>query len=269
MKKAILFSIIFLSLVIMPVYAAAGISLETEHTDYYFTTGEEASVPVFTDNTYGYGVPGVISYTTTESIKSQGFSYSSSNTNSESFTVPKGSSSFSIGAESSDSQKTIEVSLSFKYTDSDNYVVSLPPFYIHFVPESEQNISQTSGSSQTSTESKAASSASSSQSSAQQIIQSMMSQAGSSSSDQSHMSSQQALQNNQMSQDSSALKKQLEEKSAETEKQRKSLAGIIENDTLYKSVNSSITSQGFSSSELSVLPSSDKTGAFSKYYYPD
>ncbi|MBP2132781.1 hypothetical protein J2128_000702 [Methanomicrobium sp. W14] len=265
--------LIFLLFIAVPV-SAAGISLETEHTDYYFETGDEAYVPVFTDNSLGHNVSGILSYTTSETTRSQGFSYSSSSSDSQNIVIPKGNSSFTISAGTSDSQKTIEVTLSFKYTESDSYVASLNPIYIHFVSDNGQNGSSGSGNSQTSTESKASSSSSNSGTSSQmqQIIQSMMSQGSSDSGYSSSLypsqgqSSKQALQNNQMSQDTSALKKQMEEKSAEKNRQKSSLAAIIENNTLYMSVNQSLTGQGFTPGELSVSPSSEDTGSFGKLY---
>ena len=139
-KKGIvlLFSIMSLMFFLPSIYAAKELTLTLNQSEYYFVVGSEAVIPLEVDNSYDDAIKGMFSYTITQQVNQGGLSYSNSNTQSQSFTMPKNSETINLGFGSSNQPATLKVSLTFTYTDKEEKKVSLNDIMIHFVQDERE-----------------------------------------------------------------------------------------------------------------------------------
>jgi hypothetical protein len=267
--RAVIF-LLLLSLLAVPVLADE-IIFQTDQTDYYFSTGTEAEIAIGYQNDLGNEVSGQLVYKITEGLSSGGFSYSSSNTQSTPMTVPSGSGDFTLNGLYSDSQKDIDVDISFKYSDgSISKTVTLGTITVHFTDDisgkNRQN-PQTSQESQSSSSSGQQSSSSAQQmaNQMQQKQQSLINQMMNSQAQQP-VSSQQALQNSQQSYNPESLKRQMEEKAEENAREMEAFSEAISGDELLSSAEEKLFEEGYELSAESVNPESMDKGSFTREY---
>ena len=253
-------------LLVVPVLAD-DITFTTEQTDYYFNTGETAEIPIEYLNNIGNSVSGQMIYTTIEGVSSGSFTYSSSGTHSTSLTIPSGSGNFYLTGLSSDSEKVIDLDISFQYSDGgSSKTVTLGTITVHFTPDFTGMNTQNPQTSQESSTS--SSSSSSSQSSVSQQYSTTISQMIGSSPTQQASSSQQALQNNQQNYNSESLKSQMEARSEEIAEEKEALSDVLENDDLLESVEEKLADEGFEpvDDSESINPESGTEGSFTREY---
>lgn len=253
-------------LIVAPVLAD-DIRFTTDQKDYYFNTGETAEIPIEYLNNLENSVYGQMIYTTAEGVNSGGFTYSSSSTHSTSLTIPSGTGNFYLTGLSSDSEKVVDLDISFQYSDGgSSKTVTLGTITVHFTSDSTGMNSQNPQTSQESATS-SSSSSSSSYSSSQQYSATISQTIGGSSAQQAS-SSQQALQNNQQNYDSDALKSQMESRSEEIAEQNEALTDALENDDLLKNVEEKLADEGFEpvDNSESINPESSTDGTFTKEY---
>ncbi len=225
---------------------AKDITLSTNQTEYYVPVGQDAVLVLHADNSYGKAVDGTFTYTVVQQIQQQGFSYSSSNTQSTPFSIQDAISDIPISFGTTNQPLTLAINMRFEYTEKDNRFVDLNGIIIHFItdPSQQQNPQNKKESSSQKSEKQEQTSKPKSQQQAQQ----------------------QSLQNNQLPHDTSALKQQLEE---EAKRQRqlqeafgKNLAGQQE----FQNADKNLTDLGYKQTQSDLNPSSEYTGDFAIHY---
>lgn len=269
--------------------AATDLNFSLNQSEYYFPLGQDAIIPLKTENTYGFGLSGLLSYTLTEEINNGNFQFSSSNTQSQSFSVPNGTNTIGLNFGTRDSPETLTADLSFEYTADEKRVVELSGIKIHFVSEEDyeklkeeqkgQSTQQQGlqSSSQTATSQTGQNPAQQMQQEAQQQMEDLQKQleeiskaqqqsSHSSHSSQSSQNPQQRLQNNQLSQDSSALKQQIQKELAEEQQMQQAFSKELAQNPDFQKNNSELFSKGYNISSNVLNPESNTSGTFQINY---
>lgn len=264
-ERAGLFLLIF-SLMLVPAALAAGITITSDKTDYYFALGDTAAVSLPVSNTYGHDIDGTLRFTTVELLQNTGSTLTSTKNRVYTKTIPSGNSFINISAGTSNVPESIKIQVAYQYSDPQATQVTLPDITVHFVQDPSQ-YAQSEGSAQTSTSGAASSSFGSS---SVQIVQqsvSVQQQAGRDASQgQSGQSASSALQNSQLSQDTSALKEQLQREAAEKEQAKNEFAKALDADPLVRQVNETLTADGYSRQSVDENPTSGSDGTFAMTY---
>jgi len=263
MNKSFLF--LFLLAVSFPSVFAEDLVMYVDQSEYYFQVGENAVIPLEIENNYGRQISGMLQYTVTQQIIQSNTQISSSNTQASAFVIDDGNQTVSLEFGIGDSPSTLTVNLNFIYNDDGIQTnVSLDPITIHFVSDESQknNIeNRMQSSSQQGSTSQNSPSSQQQQQSIQQKLDELMNQQSNPSQD-----PQQRLQNSQLAQDSSSLKKeiqqQLQEENAlkqEFEKQ------LLDNEDFLKS-HQQFLQQGYNATSADLSPNSPSTGDFEINY---
>lgn len=249
-------AILLLALVLVTAASAADITLSTDQKDYYFVLGETAEIPVTISNTYGHAVAGMLRSSTTESSMQMGILMSSSDSRSQDYPVQDGTSVLTVSAGTSDTEKTLKIQLSFDYTETTALSASLGEITVHFVKDQSQVQNTKQQVTSTTTAGQPGSSASSSSTSSSfQFSQQIQQQSGTSGSGQD-------LQNNQMAQDTSALKQQLQQEQARSEEKRSEFLELLNADPTYRGINGTLTNESYPLVQLEPNPVTNNTGTF-------
>lgn len=250
--KVHILSVLLIIVLLIPTAYAADIVLSVNQSDYYFLTGDEAVVPLVMDNTYGKPVNGQLSYTITQQINQQGFQYTSSNTQSTSFSVDDGISTINLGFGTSDTPMTMNVGLTFSYTEKEHRKVTLQDIKLHFVSQSSEIKNEQN----------------SMQSSSQTVDEKNQQQDPSSHSNQqpSQPNPQELLQNNQISQDSSALKQQIEQQAQQQQQLNEEFLRQLSLNEEFVAMHQELQQQGYNVSSASVNPTANNSGTFEINY---
>ncbi len=294
MKYTFAAVLILAALIIYPVLAS-DVTLKSSQSEYTFPAGEEARVPFVVESSFPKTNVGTLEYTLTRKQSQGGVSFSQSSSHSQSFPISPGSSQNAITL-SSDDPAVFEVSLAMHYRDSGkDYVSTLPPFNVQFVPnqsqqQGAQGSSQSGGSagspltSSTSEEKPAGQGQSSDpfdemdrqmnamQQQNQQLMQQMLSSQGASSGAGSRsqpQNAQQALQNNQMNAESSALQKQLAQETSQNKKDQQDLADKMHQDPMLNQVNQDLKEAGYQQKDGSISAERKGEGTVSAQYKND
>ncbi|MFA5237674.1 MAG: hypothetical protein WC362_07470, partial [Methanoregula sp.] len=251
---------------LIPATLAAGITITSDQTDYYFGLDETAAITLPVSNTYSHDVDGTLRFTTVEQLQNTGTVMTSTKNRVYTTTLPAGNSNLNISAGTSDVPKSVKIQVAFQYTDASPVQVTLPEIIVHFVQDPSQYAKPPA--SQVTSTSGAASSAFGS--SSVQIVQQSVSaqqQAGrDSSASSSSQSAQSELQNSQMSQDTAALKEQLQREAAEKEKNQQEFNERLAADPLVRQVNETLAADGFSRETATANPTAGNEGTFSMAY---
>lgn len=250
--KVHILSVLLIIVLLIPTAYAADIVLSVNQSDYYFLTGDEAVVPLVMDNTYGKSVNGQLSYTITQQINQQGFQYTSSNTQSTSFSVDEGTGTINLGFGTSDTPMTMNVGLTFSYTEKEHRKVTLQDIKLHFVSQSSEIKNEQN----------------SMQSSSQTVDENNHQQDPSSESNQqpSQPNPQELLQNNQISQDSSALKQQIEQQAQQQQQLNEEFLRQLALNEEFVVMHQELQQQGYNVSSASVNPTANNSGTFAINY---
>lgn len=246
---------------LVPATLAAGITITSDQTDYYFALGDTAAISLPVSNTYDHDIDGTLQFTTVEQLQNTGSSLTSTKNRVYTTTIPSGNSFINISAGTSTKPESIQIQVAFQYSDPSATQVTLPGITVHFVQDPSQH-TQSQGGQQTSTSGAATSAFGSS---SVQIVQQSMSvqqQAGRDAS----QSSSSALQNNQMSQDTSALKEQLQREAAEKEVAKKAFAEALDADPLVRQANETLVADGYARASVDTNPTSGSDGSFAMTY---
>lgn len=269
-RKKIVLSFFIMASVLMlaSVVSAQDITFTLPQSEYYFLTGEQASVPLYMNNSYGTDINGILQATFTQETNTGSVHFSSSSSKSTSFQVPSGDSATNIGFGTSNNPETLEVSLVFNYNENGTKAVTLGNILVHFVDnesEIQNNSNPVQGSSQDASSAQQSTDPFAQQE--QQMQQAMQQLANQQSSAQSStQSSQQAAQNNQMNQDASALKEQMEQQMQQQEQLKQEFQQNLASDKNFQEANQQLEDMGYNLTDLSVNPSSNNTGTFTANY---
>lgn len=270
MRHRIIF-ILLLFMLAIPLVSAKDITLSLDQSEYYFKTGEDAIINLQSENTYNEQINGMLSYTITQSINQGNFQYSSSNTKSTSFSVDKGVTQVPISFGTSDTPMTLDIGLQFSYTKDESRVVNLDNVKIHFVSDESQKNNQqnqVSSSSQETTQSTQQQNDPFAQQ--EQRMQQMMDQMFGNQQQQQPQSAEQRLQNNQLSQDSSALKQQMAKQIQEQQQMKEEFQKELAQNQDFQKEHQALLNQGYNLTNANFNPSSNNTGNFElKYQKPN
>lgn len=263
MKSRIIF-ILLLFMLAIPLASAKDIILSLDQSEYYFKVGEDAIINLQSENTYNEQINGMLSYTITQSINQGNFQYSSSNTKSTSFSVDKGETQIPISFGTSDTPMTLDIGLQFSYTKDGSRVVNLDNIKIHIVSdESQKNNQQNKVSSSSQEASQSSTQQNDPFAQQEQRMQQIMDQMFG---NQQQQSAQQRLQNNQLSQDSSALKQQMQQQIQEQQQMKEEFQKELAQNQEFQKEHQELLNQGYNLTNANFNPSSNNTGDFKLEY---
>ncbi len=250
MKKLCIF--LFVIIFFIPIVAAGDISFSVDQKEYYFKTGENALIPLKIENSYGKQINGLLTYIYTQEINQGGFSMSSSNSQSTSFSIKVGESSNGLDFGTFDSPTTLNINLKFSYSENESRIVNLDSIKIHFVSNESQK--------QNKQDQQTSSSAKNQQNPISQLQKQL---------DQMRRQPQnpkQTLQNNQMPQDSSALKKQMEEQFKDEQRKKEEFQKELAQNPDFQREHKELLDLGYNLTNVDLSPSSNNTGEFNLDY---
>ena len=265
---------------------AQDILLSTNQTDYYFKTGENAIIPIEINNTYGKQISGILQYTISQLINQGNIQLSNYNTEKKSLSINEENNKISLDVGKSDTPSNFTVNLGFNYNENGNRIVPLGPIIIHFVSdESQKNTHQQNkmqSSSQPSTQSNQQDIFSQQQQMEQGLNELFGNQSDLFSQQQQHMeqklnellgnqqnqsqNQQQQLQNNQLAQDSNALKQQLDRQVQKQEQIKKEFEQKLFSNNEFLNRHQNLLKNGYNINASNLNAKSNDTGSFDIKY---
>jgi len=240
MKTKIFFIVVSIFFIFQNVLAD-DLTLTVNQTEYFFKTGENAIISLESNNEYEKKIDGLLSYTITQSINQANFQYSSTNTKSSSFTFDKGITQTLLNFGTSDTPMILDVNFKFSFKKDESRVVNLNNIKIHFVEDGAQKNNQENQ--------KSSSSQKESQSSNPQ-------------NQKQPSNTEQKLQNNQLTQDSSALKKEIQKQQKTQEEFKKELSKNQD----FQKENQDLLDKGYNPSRENLNPINNTSGDFEISY---
>ena len=244
-----------------------GITMSVDQSEYYFMVGEDAIISLDVENNSGQQISGMLQYTITQKVQQANIQISNTNTQASSFTVNDDrNQTVSLDFGNADSPSMIIANLNFSYNDAEigqEMNVSLGPINIHFVTDDSQK-NNTPNKMQSSSQQGSSSSQSQSnqqQQSLQQRLDDMLNQPISQPQD-----PQQRLQNNQIAQDSNALKQEIQEQIQTENKLQQELEKHIISNEEFQELHQQLIQEGYEITQGSLNPISNSTGDFEVNY---
>jgi len=266
---------------------AQDILLSTNQTDYYFKTGENAIIPIEINNTYGKQISGILQYTISQLINQGNIQLSNYNTEKKSLSINEENNKISLDVGKSDTTANFTVNLGFNYNENGNRIVPLGPIIIHFVSdEPQKNTHQQNkmqSSSQPSTQSNQQDIFSQQQQQMEQGLNELFgNQSDLFSQQQQQMeqklnellgnqqsqsqNQQQQLQNNQLAQDSNALKQQLDRQVQKQEQIKKEFEQKLFSNNEFLNRHQNLLKNGYNINASNLNAKSNDTGSFDIKY---
>ena len=265
---------------------AQDILLSTNQTDYYFKTGENAIIPIEINNTYGKQISGILQYTISQLINQGNIQLSNYNTEKKSLSINEENNKISLDVGKSDTPSNFTVNLGFNYNENGNRIVPLGPIIIHFVSdEPQKNTHQQNkmqSSSQPSTQSNQQDIFSQQQQMEQGLNELFGNQSDLFSQQQQQMeqklnellgnqqnksqNQQQQLQNNQLAQDSNALKQQLDRQVQKQEQIKKEFEQKLFSNNEFLNRHKNLLKNGYNINASNLNAKSNDTGSFDIKY---
>ncbi len=266
-KLSILFLFVILNLTVVNagLFSSENIKFSLNQKEYYFKVGENAIIPLEIENTYGKQIGGMLSYTYTQEVNQGGMHFSSSNSQSTSFSIKNGKSVQNLNFGTSDNPSTLSISLKFVYSDKETKAVNIEGIKIHFVSQDNQKQNQENRQSFTSQNYQQPQQTQNSQDSFQQMqkeIDEMMGR----NQQQNQQTTQQKMQNNQLSQDSSALKNQIQKQLQEQEGMKQEFQRQLSSNQEFQKEHQTLINQGYNLTSGSINPISNNSGDFELNY---
>ena len=249
MKKTILLTVIILIISISFV-SAKDITFSLNQTEYYFLTGQNALIILETENTYSKQINGILTYTITQEINQGGVHYTNSNTESKTLSINDGNDKLNFNFGTSNNPLTLKINLDFQYNEKEKMIVKLENILIHFVSDQEQQ--------QNNQESKQCTS---------EKVEEEQTQKEKQEQEKPQLSQQQqTLQNNQMAQDSSAVKKQLEKQLQEQQQEKEEFKKELEKNEKFQEMDQELQEQGYTPKDSELNPTGNNSGDFKITY---
>lgn len=118
---------------------AQDISLSTNQSNYYFSTGQNAIIPIQINNTYGKQISGSLQYTISQLISQGNVQLSNSNTEEKSLSIANQISNVSLNVGKSEIPANYSVNINYNYNVNGDRIVSLGPISVHFVSNGSNN----------------------------------------------------------------------------------------------------------------------------------
>jgi hypothetical protein len=229
--------------------SAESISLMVDQSEYYFLTGQEAVIPLKMNNTYNKTINGQLSYSIVQTINQNGMQYSSTKSNTQSFSIPQENQTLGLNFGTSNTPVMLTVSMEFSYTsDGDEFLVGLDDIIIYFVSNQSQMNNQQNPQ----------------QSTSEKIIEAP--QQDPQQSQKQPETTQEKLQNNQLNQDSQALKEQMQQQLKEQRQMEEAFQNQVNNNSDIQDIQNNLENLGYQQTDSSYHPESNDTGSFNFTY---
>lgn len=261
MKK--FFLMLFLFAIPFQFVYAQDLIFSIEQSEYYFLVGEDAILPINIENSYGKQISGILQYTITQQINQGNTKFSTSNTNANSFVIPEGSQMISLNLGTSNTPSTLVLNLSFNY-EGGNREVSLGPITIHFVSDDSQKNNKSNPMQSSSQESKPSQQLdpfSQQRQQMQQRLDDLFRNKQSLLQD-----PQQRLQNNQLAQNSDALKQQIQNQLQQQEQIQREFEKQLSSNLEFMNQHNQLLQNGYNVTGGNLNPISNRTGSFEIKY---
>ena len=290
MKTLAILAILLLAFLgIFHLVYAQDVYLSTNQTQYYFKTGENAIVPIQINNTYGKPISGSLQYTITQQINQGNVQLSNTNSEEKSLSIDNKNSKVSLNLGKSDSPSDYSVNINYNYNVNGDRIVTLGPISVHFVSNgSNKNIqgnarmqssSQPNNQPQTGPQDLFSQQQQQMQhqlnemlgndqdlfSQQQQQMQQQLNEMLGNPQNQSQ-NRQQQLQNNQLSQDSNALKHQLEKQVQKQEQVKNEFKRKLFSNNDFLNKHQKLLQNGYKIGNSDLIPVTNDTGSFNIKY---
>ena len=285
MKEFAILVLVFL--VVFNCAHAQDIILSTNQSSYYFSTGQSATIPIQVNNTYGKQISGSLQYTISQQINQGNMQLSNSNSEQKSLSLDSENSNVSLNLGKSDTPSDYTVNINYNYNMNGDRVVSLGPILIHFVSSKSNNTqgaplhSSSQPNNRTQTRAQELFSQQQQQmekelnkmfenpqdlfSQQQQQMEKELNKMFENPQNQSQ-NLQQQLQNNQLSQDSNALKQQMKKQVQEQEQVRNEFERKLFSNNNFLSKHKRLLKDGYDINSSEVNPVTNDTGTFNIKY---
>lgn len=275
-QKNILFITLALILIV-PIITANEITFSFDQEEYFFQIGEKAEINLNTQNNYEEPINGKMTYKTTQEMIQGNQRFSSTNSKSSKLTIKQGNSQEKLVFNSPQKPMTITLDVSFDFTspekNNQENQVSVSNIKIHFTENSKKQ-NQQKNQQQSSKSSKSSEKSSSSENKPENkenqekdsLKESLEQMQKMFQKDPQQSSSQKKLQNNQLNQNTQALKKQMQRQSSEKEKLKKQFQENLEKNPQLAKEHKKMQDQGYKLSASELNPNSSKTGDFNLSY---
>ncbi len=292
MKVFVLLSLFIFLASLQAVYAQ-DILFSTEQTEYYFKIGAQAIIPIEINSTYGKQISGMLQYTITQQISQGNVQFSNSNTEAKSLVINEENQKIYLNLGTSDAPSNLVMNLNFNYNENGDRTVSLGPIIIHFVSDASQKNNQQNkiqSSSRPNTQSQQPNTQSQKQDLFSQQEQQMEQRLNELLGNQQDLFSQQEqqmeqrlnellgnqqnpsqnqqqrLQNNQLSQDSNALKQQIQKQVQQQEQIKKEFEKQLLSNNNFLNRHQKLLENGYNITNSILKPLSNDTGSFDMKY---
>jgi len=285
MKILVLLSLFIFLVSLQSVYAQ-DILLSTEQSEYYFKIGEEAIIPIEINSTYGKQISGILQYTTTQQINQGNVQFSNSNTEAKSLVINEENQKISLDLGTYDTPSNLILNLNFNYNENGDRTVSLGPIIIHFVSDDSQKNNQQNkiqSSSQSNTQSQQPGLFSQQEQQMEQRLNELLENQPDLFSQQEQQmeqrlnellenqqnpsqNQQQRLQSNQLSQDSYALKQQIQKQVQQQEQIKKEFEKQLLSNNDFLNRHQKLLENGYNVTNDILNSMSNDSGSFDIKY---
>src|SRR5574339_1325587 len=286
MKILVLLLLLFICLVSLQVVYAQDILLSTEQSEYYFKIGERAIIPIEINSTYEKQISGLLQYTITQQINQGNVQFSNSNTEAKYLVINEENQKISLDLSTSDTPSNLILNLNFNYNENGDRTVSLGTIRIHFVSDDSQKNNQQNkmqSSSQPNTHSMQQDLFSQQEQQMEQRLNELLGNQQDLFSQQEQQmeqrlnellgnqqnpsqNQQQLLQNNQLSQDSHALKQQIQKQVQQQEQIKKEFEKQLLSNNGFLNRHQKLLENGYNVTNSILNPISNDTGSFDLKY---
>lgn len=199
----------------------AQINFETNQSEYYFQVNENAIIPIRIINDFNQEIQGMITSTTISKVEQGNSFMQQTNSNSQSFIVPKDNQVIGFEFGSANTPTELIVSIKYDYFDPNNnkYTLNMPDLKIHFVQDQNQKQNkQNKQKSSTQSEKEKSEQAKKEAEQRKKDLENQMKQ------QQKQNELQNRLQNNQVNQDTSSIKNEINDKEKTNQEFEKQLS---------------------------------------------
>jgi|TARA_Y100000310_G_scaffold244826_1_gene249729 hypothetical protein len=258
------FILILLFFFLLNFVSAKEITFTLDQKDYYFNVGQNAIIVLEVKNTYGQVINGDLTSSFTQFVNNGGVQQSSSNSQTVAFSLEDGESKISLDFGASSIPTELLVDLKFNYFKDKDLEVSLDNFSIYFVQSEEEKKNEQNKQSSSSEEEKDPNEKSITEKLKEMFNKNQEEQQTQEQQQQS--SPQQKLQNNQLSQDSSALKDQLQKESIEKQKLQEEFRQDLSDNPEFQKEHQELLNKGYELKKENLNPKGNHSGDFELDY---
>lgn len=240
-------------IIILPITFAEDIVMSVNQSVYYFLVGKQATIPIELNNSYGKQINGLLEYTIKQEVSQQWFQYSSINTKSTSVIIENGKNTVPLSFGTSNTPLTLEVDLGLSYDEKGQREVNLDKITINFVSDNSQKKNKQEKLQSSSQKSSGGQQQNPLKKSSQQMQQEMEANK------QQAQTPQQRLQNNQLAQDSFALKQQIQKQIQEQQQLKEEFQKQLSQNEEFQKYDEQLQKQGFNQENMEFFQEGNRT----------